>query len=145
MSAWSRMSQSIRATSDHIEGPYTRAETVIGTESHNTLYAYSAPDKMHLIFTIFGGASPESCNPYLQCTNGSTPGGVGLHPPRGWAPKNCPRSIRNPIHYSESLEGPFRSNGGIVVSYGKHARPPASAAQPGLSNPGRFPPLFLHF
>ena len=54
------MSQSIRAASDSVEGPYTRAQTVIGTESHNTIYAYSAPDKMHLIYTIFGGTSPSS-------------------------------------------------------------------------------------
>ena len=46
MTTWSRMSQGTHAVSKNIEGPYTKVETVIGTEAHNIYYAYSEPDKM---------------------------------------------------------------------------------------------------
>ena len=46
MTTWSRMSQASHAVSKHIAGPYTKVSTIIGTEAHNTYYAYSQPDKM---------------------------------------------------------------------------------------------------
>ncbi len=82
MSTWSRHSTTVRATADRVEGPYTHAETIIGTESHNAIYAYSPTDKIHLVYGIFQGTWPASCNPPPHCTDGTTPGGKGLHPPR---------------------------------------------------------------
>ena len=55
-------------------------------EAHNIYYAYSPADKMHLLYHIFNGSNPESCNSYFPCTNGSTPNGTGhgLRPPPNW-------------------------------------------------------------
>lgn len=130
MSTWSRMSQSVHAVSETVQGPYRRVETVIGTESHNTYYVYSPTDKMHLIYTIFSGTSPKSCNPYLACTNGTTPGGKGLHPPDGWAPPTCPGGMgpHGVIHYSKSLNGPWTSAGAINFTGPAH----------GTSNPAPY-------
>ena len=77
MGTWDRMSQAVHAVSDSVEGPFKRVALVIPTQTHNTYYAYSAPDMMHLIYSIFSGTSPESCNPYKQCTDGTTPGHGG--------------------------------------------------------------------
>lgn len=77
MSTWARMSQAVHAVSDNMEGPFDRVDVAIPTQSHNIFYAYSPTDKKHLIYHIFGGDNPESCNPYLKCTNGSTPGANG--------------------------------------------------------------------
>ena len=81
MSTWARLSTSVRATSAHAEGPYEFAETIVGTESHNTIYAYSPTDKVHLMYSIFEGTWPQSCNPAPACTDGTTVGGKGLHHP----------------------------------------------------------------
>jgi hypothetical protein len=77
MGTWSRMSQAVHAVSDSLEGPYKRSGLAIPTQTHNTYYAYSAPDKLHLIYSIFSGTNPESCNPYKNCTDGTTPGHGG--------------------------------------------------------------------
>eukprot|EP00040_Diaphanoeca_grandis_P018086 m.95065 g.95065 ORF g.95065 m.95065 type:complete len:403 (-) comp26784_c0_seq1:99-1307(-) len=119
MSTWSRMSQSVQAVSDNVEGPYTRVKTIIGTESHNTLYVYSPTDQLHLIYTIFEGISPPSCNPYFQCTDGTTPGGHGLRPPADWANITCKKGGYGIIHYSKSLDGPWTDAGAITVDWGK--------------------------
>ena len=50
MSTWARHSTTARATSDRIEGPYTHAATVVGTESHNAFYVYSPTDQLHLVY-----------------------------------------------------------------------------------------------
>ena len=77
--SWGRQSQSVLANSPNLEGPYKRVKTIIPTQSHNTVYAYSSTDKKHLIYTIGDGSSPESCNPFMTCYvvqryNGTTPG-----------------------------------------------------------------------
>ena len=60
MGTWDRMSQAVHAVSDSLEGPYERSGLAIPTQTHNTYYAYSVPDKMHLIYHIFFGNNPES-------------------------------------------------------------------------------------
>lgn len=138
MTTWARMSRGAHAISKTAEGPYTRVETVIETEAHNIFYAYSPSDEMHLLYHIFQGNNPESCNPYFPCTNGSTPGatGHGLKPPPGM-PHNitCPINHTTSIHYSKSLDGPWER---VDLTFDKSA-PPGSAAQfpphGGNSNP----------
>lgn len=138
MSAWGRMSQSVRAVADSPEGPYTRAATVVGTESHNTYYAYSPPDKTHLMYTIFEGISPESCNPYFPCTDGTTPGGQGLHPPHGWPRMHCPNNSskggRGVVHWAKDIAGPWQSVGPVTVDWGPRGQPPNG----GVSNPAPY-------
>ena len=87
MSTWDRMSTSVHAIAESIEGPYSKVETVVGTESHNTIYVYSPVDEYHLIYTIFSGIAPESCNPYIACTNGTTPNSSAgsLRPHQPWS------------------------------------------------------------
>lgn len=118
MCTWTRMSQAAHAVSKTPEGPYTRVSTAIPTQTHNVYYAYSAPDKMHLIYHIFGGDNPESCNPYYPCTNGSTPHCKGLGPPPGhWPKPSC--TVRNGgahAHYSKSLDGPWQSAGKLRIN-----------------------------
>lgn len=105
MSTWNRMSTSVHAIADSVEGPYAKVETLVGTESHNTIYVYSPLDKMHLIYTIFSGEAPERCNPYIECTNGTTPGSTtgSLKPHQPWPPMtgNCTVGPRPVIHYSK--------------------------------------------
>ena len=86
MTTWAHMSRGAHAVSKTAEGPYTRVETIIETEAHNIFYAYSPSDQMHLLYHIFQGNNPESCNPYFPCTNGSTPGATG----------QCPQLLRLP-------------------------------------------------
>jgi hypothetical protein len=108
MGTWSRMSQAAHTVSDSMEGPYTRVGLAIPTQTHNTLYAYSALDKMHLIYSIFGGTNPESCNPYKNCTDGTTPGHPGGVHPDSWMPApTCPLEHGTFIHSSKSLDGPW--------------------------------------
>ena len=134
MSTWDRMSTSVHAIADTIDGPYSKVATVVGTESHNTIYVYSPSDKMHLIYTIFSGIAPESCNPYIKCTNGTTPNSTegSLRPHTPWPPMtgNCTAGPRGVIHYSKSLNGPWRSAGGLTVA--ASPKPPPVA---GISNP----------
>ena len=49
MSTWNRMSTSVHAVADQIEGPYSKKETIVGTESHNTIYVYSPVDKVRVV------------------------------------------------------------------------------------------------
>jgi len=119
MGTWDRMSQSVHAVSAKREGPYTRAGLAITTQSHNTYYAYSPLDKMHLIYSIFGGTSPESCNVYKTCTDGTTPGHPGGVKPDSWLPAPTCADGLNPgahVHYSTSLDGPWMNAGRIKVS-----------------------------
>lgn len=118
MCTWSRMSQIAHVTSDAAEGPYRRVETVVPTQAHNAYYAYSEPDGMHLLYHIFDGDSPESCNPYFRCRNGSTPGCRGLRPPSTpWPKPTCPTGAAQAhVHYSTSLGGPWRSAGALRIN-----------------------------
>ena len=113
MGVWARMSQAAHAVSTSLEGPYKRVGLAVPTQTHNTYYAYSPTDQMHLLYGIFDGKSPESCNPYFKCTNGSTPGhGPGVRP-QNWEPKpTCPSVGGAHLHYSPSLDGPWKSFGG---------------------------------
>ena len=43
------MSTSVHAVADQIEGPYSKKETIVGTESHNTIYVYSPVDKVRVV------------------------------------------------------------------------------------------------
>lgn len=139
MSTWARMSQSVLATSDRVEGPYARKSVIIPTVSHNTIYAYSPSDKTHLIYTIFEGDSPPSCNPFLVCTRGVTPGAQGLRPPGHWPPFNCSGGpgARGVLHHAKSLDGPWINSGPIKYSYENSAgvKPPSNA---GTSNPAPY-------
>eukprot|EP00041_Stephanoeca_diplocostata_P028645 m.825352 g.825352 ORF g.825352 m.825352 type:complete len:393 (-) comp23406_c0_seq47:2227-3405(-) len=130
MSTWQRMSQAVHAVSDNVNGPYKRIGTAIQTQTHNVLYTYSPTDKKHLIYHIFGGNNPESCNPYLTCTNGSTPGANGIQPPKNtsWPPPTCPLAGGPHVHYSDSLSGPWMSAGAIKMA-------PNMPAYVGSSNP----------
>ena len=104
MGTWARMSQAAHAVSDSIEGPYERVGLAIPTESHNIYYAYSPTDKMHLIYHIFSGTSPESCNPYRNCTDGTTPGHGGGVKPAHWKPAStCDAATGTYLHYSRYL------------------------------------------
>lgn len=128
------MSQAVHAVSKSPAGPFKREDLVIPTQAHNTYYAYSQPDQMHLIYHIFSGENPESCNPYLKCTNGSTPNGHGLRPPSTpWPKPTC--SITNGgahVHYSKSLNGPWLSAGKLTIN--TTGMPPAA----GSSNPAPY-------
>ena len=73
------MSQAVHATSMTLEGPYKRAELAIPTQTHNTYYAYSKPDRVHLLYHIFSGTSPRSCNP-VSCQLAPRPTGRPLGP-----------------------------------------------------------------
>eukprot|EP00040_Diaphanoeca_grandis_P007491 m.41121 g.41121 ORF g.41121 m.41121 type:complete len:447 (-) comp18709_c0_seq2:30-1370(-) len=108
MATWGRMSQMVHATSPTSNGPYTRVSTALPTETHNVFYVYSKPDKMHLIYAIGPSNNPPSCNPRVQCFNGTTPGTTSLKPPPGWAPETCAvRDMSIRVHYSPSLDGPW--------------------------------------
>jgi len=123
----------VHAVSKKREGPYTRVSTVVGTESHNTYYQYSAPDKKHLIYHIFDGRNPESCAPWFPCTNGSTPNGTGhgLRPPPNWpGPTTCPPTHTTTIHYADSLDGPWSTAGPITFDYGKGFPPHGGTSNP---------------
>lgn len=115
MGTWSRMSQAVHAVADSAEGPFRRKGVLVPTEAHNTYYAYSPPDRMHLIYTIFGGDNPPSCNPWMACHNGTTPGATGIRPPGGWPKPTCPPTHAVHVHYSRSLDGPWHSAGPIQI------------------------------
>ena len=127
------MSQAVHATSSKLEGPYERVELAIPTQTHNTYYAFSPLDKIHLIYSIFGGNNPESCNPYKKCTNGSTPGhGSGVHPD-SWQPApTCPLVHGTYLHYSSSLNGPWQNAGQLRFDT-------TGCSNCGFSNPGERP------
>eukprot|EP00565_Helicotheca_tamesis_P001055 CAMPEP_0185740950 /NCGR_PEP_ID=MMETSP1171-20130828/38694_1 /TAXON_ID=374046 /ORGANISM="Helicotheca tamensis, Strain CCMP826" /LENGTH=661 /DNA_ID=CAMNT_0028412883 /DNA_START=27 /DNA_END=2015 /DNA_ORIENTATION=- len=135
MSTWMRMSQSVRATADTIEGPYEFEEVIIGTESHNTYYAYSEHDDMHLIYTLFAGDSPAYCNPPPPgCRNGITPGGNKMRYKGEWAENTCKTVGRRiAIFYSRSLTGPWERHL-VDFSYGSEGRP----FNAGTSNPAPY-------
>ena len=63
MQCWSRLSQATHAVSASPTGPFRRRGVVIPTQTHNTYYTYSKPDRVHLLYHIFSGTSPRSCNP----------------------------------------------------------------------------------
>lgn len=121
MQCWSRLSQATHAVSASPTGPYRRAGVVIGTQTHNTYYAYSKPDKVHLLYHIFAGASPRSCNPVLKgCANGASPGGTHGFPathPRHWEADTCNTSGSSGahVHWATSLEGPWHDGGALKM------------------------------
>ena len=93
-------------------------------------------DRTHLIYTIFNGSSPASCNPYIACSNGTTPGARtgSLRPSQRYpGPMVCPAGPRGVIYYSASLAGPWRSAGAVAVA--PTPRPPRLA---GVSNPAPY-------
>lgn len=139
MSSWARHSTSVRATADKIEGPYTHAATIVGSESHNAIYAYSPTDQVHLMYNIFEGTWPASCNPPPHCTDGTTPGGHGLHPPKSgplYPPNRCKGSPggRGVVSWAKSIEGPWTSVGPVTVDWGAGGQPPNG----GVSNPSPY-------
>jgi hypothetical protein len=123
--------QAAHTVSTSIEGPYKRAGLAIPTQTHNTYYAYSQADKLHLIYSIFGGKNPESCNPYKNCTNGTTPGHGGGVKPDHWKPDpSCPLDHGTYVHYSSSLNGPWQNAGPLRVNT-------SGCPHCGTSNPGK--------
>ena len=90
---------------------------------------------MHLIYTIFAGDSPRSCNPAPpNCRNGITPGGSQLHYDGPWAKNICNSTGRDTnIHYSSSIDGPWAKHR-IDFSYG--SAPPTPNI--GTSNPAPY-------
>ena len=142
MSTWARHSTSVRATSDSIEGPYKKAATVVETESHNAIYAYSPTDKVHLMYNIFEGTWPKSCNPPPNCTDGTTPGGQGLHPPSAnsglYPPNSCkgPPGARGVVSYASSIEGPWTAPRPLV--YDPPDGDPEAPPNYGTSNPSPY-------
>lgn len=139
MATWARMSQTTLAVSDTAAGPFTKVSVAIPTFSHNTFYAFSPPDKKHLVYHIGYGADPPSCNPRLSCRDGSTPGGSGIKPPAGtpWAPDTCGHSRAAFVHAADSLAGPWIPAGPIKFSGPMPSRADGTA---GSSNPS---PLFF--
>jgi hypothetical protein len=125
MQCWSRLSQATHAVSASPTGPFRRAGVVIGTQTHNTYYAYSKPDRIHLLYHIFAGASPRSCNPALKgCANGASPGGTRGFPathPRHWEADTC--KVSGPggahVHWATSLEGPWHDGGALTMETGR--------------------------
>eukprot|EP01052_Picozoa_sp_SAG31_P024174 SAG31_NODE_2040_length_6591_cov_8.808996_1_plen_309_part_00 len=121
MQCWSRLSQATHAVSASPTGPYRRRGVIIGTQTHNTYYAFSKPDQVHLIYHIFAGASPRSCNPALKgCANGASPGGTDGLPathPRHWAADTCNTSGSSGahVHWATSLEGPWHDAGPLKM------------------------------
>lgn len=110
MGAWAYFSAAAHAVSPNIDGPYTRVDLAVPVWTHNTLYAYSPQDKMHLIFSIGEGDSNSSCNPPIQCAGGITPGASHLRPPSPWpANVTCPIRHTTTVHSSRSLDGPWES------------------------------------
>ena len=107
MSTWDRMSTTVHAVADSIEGPYSKVSTLVGTESHNTIYVYSPVDKTHLIYTIFSGMAPERCNPYIHCQGGTTPNSTAgsLRPHKPWPPMtgNCTVGLSLSLNLSLNL------------------------------------------
>ena len=74
----------------------------------------------HLLYTIFSGTSPASCNPpFPGCKGGRTPGGTGGVKPRPYKPPNtCPSAVGGAhVHYSHSLDGPWISAGPIKTDH----------------------------
>jgi hypothetical protein len=141
MSVWSYFSQAVHAVSPTLEGPYKRVDTAVGVWTHNTLYAYSPLDKVHLMYSIGEGNTPESCNPPIPCEGGRTPGGHGLQPPKPW-PGNttCPPVHTTTIHYSKFIEGPWTTAGPITFSGSPPKPPDPTTTSFGTSNPA---PLIL--
>lgn len=137
ISTWSRMSQGVHAVSKSVAGPYQRVGVIIPTQAHNIYYIQNPPDGLHLIYHIFGGDNPESCNPYLSCTNGSTPGSHGglRPPPTPWAPPTCPFVSGAHVHWAKSLDGPWISAGLIQAN---RTGMPNSTDQSGTSNPAPY-------
>ena len=108
MAVWGRMSQAVHAVSKTLLGPYTRVATALPTDTHNVYHQYSSADRTHVIYHIGTSENPPSCNPYLKCTNGSTPGAHSLTPPANWTKPTCPDTSAAPrMHWSKSVDGPW--------------------------------------
>eukprot|EP00040_Diaphanoeca_grandis_P016462 m.84913 g.84913 ORF g.84913 m.84913 type:complete len:397 (-) comp25820_c0_seq1:112-1302(-) len=117
MGCWSRMSQTAHTIGDSVDGPFTRVGLAIPKQTHNTYYAYSPLDKKHLIYSIFSGENPESCNPSYKCTNGSSPYANGLRTPSGkWPAATCGPQHGDYIHVSDSIDGPWTNAGAINIT-----------------------------
>ncbi len=140
MATWSRMSQAAHAVSNTPAGPYRRVGVAVETQAHNVFYAYSEPEKLHLIYTLFDGASPKTCNPYLSCDNGSTPGAPRgtIRPPPGtpWPKASCPPKYGAFVHYSASLDGPWKPAG--EVKFDGRNLPSPACSRSCSSNPAPY-------
>jgi hypothetical protein len=117
MGTWSRMSTAAHAVANSLEGPYERVGLAVPAQCHNVYYAYSPPDKKHLIYHIGTGGNPQSCNPEFKCTNGTTPGCHGLSPPPtpSWPKPTCWCTQSPFVHSSSSLSGPWEPEGPIKI------------------------------
>lgn len=119
---WSRMSQGAHLTAPAWDGPYKKAGLALPTWAHNLLYTRDPLSNQHMLWTIGEGKNPESCNPFLNCTDGSTPGAKGMKPPADWPAQTCPVTDRGAnIHVSDSLDGPWVGTGVITAT-----KPPLS-------------------
>eukprot|EP00750_Incisomonas_marina_P015983 INCI18832.1.p1 GENE.INCI18832.1~~INCI18832.1.p1 ORF type:complete len:245 (+),score=22.90 INCI18832.1:87-821(+) len=136
MGSWSYFSAAAHAVSPNIDGPYARVDLAVPVWTHNTLYAYSPRDQMHLIFSIGEGVSNSSCNPPIQCANGITPGASHLRPPSPWpANVTCPRRHTTTVHFSSTLDGPWESAGAVQFSGSPaHDPDPLNASFGGFSS-----------
>eukprot|EP00051_Salpingoeca_urceolata_P011190 m.138251 g.138251 ORF g.138251 m.138251 type:complete len:393 (+) comp17022_c0_seq1:27-1205(+) len=132
MCTWGRMSQAVHAVSPTVEGPYRRLDVAVPTQTHNTYYAYSPTDKVHLIYHIGPSDNPSSCNPYYNCSQGFTPECSGLRPPTDWPKPTCATQGPAYVHYSKSLDGPWLDGGRCDIN--KTGMPPAA----GASNPAPY-------
>lgn len=101
LSVWQHQSQIVRAVSSQPSGPYVHEKVVVPTQAHNPYYVQDPVTRTHLIFHIGGGDNPPTpSHPFLNCTNGTTPIDMDL---------SSPVYTSQPyIHYSSSLEGPFK-------------------------------------
>eukprot|EP00040_Diaphanoeca_grandis_P024864 m.137143 g.137143 ORF g.137143 m.137143 type:complete len:403 (-) comp29908_c0_seq2:307-1515(-) len=117
MSTWARMSQATHATSPNVTGPFTKVDVAVGTFTHNVYYAYNPKEELHLLYHIGAGTNPSSCNPYFNCTNGTTPHAKGIQPPDApWPPATCPLTRASNLHYSKSLSGPWMDAGPLKLN-----------------------------
>lgn len=99
MQTWGFMSQATLVQSPSLTGPYERVGVVAPTETHNVFYA-RAPDGTHLVYHIGQSDNPSSCNPWIQCVNGTTP-------PSNRSKPTCPPDMSCALHYAASLDGPW--------------------------------------
>jgi hypothetical protein len=147
LSVWQHQSTVVKATSDSPSGPFIHEKLVIPPQAHNPYYVQDPVTKTHLIYHIGGGDNPETpSHPFLNCTNGTTP----LPPAESSYPIHNPSILEQPnssgrlsppssvvyssgpyMHFSESLDGPFKRfnftlppPGSEVVpwGYGKHVK-----------------------
>jgi len=131
LSVWRTQSQIVKAVATNPKGPYSHDKVVIPTQAHNPFYA-QAPDGTHLIYHIGDGDNPPSpTNPFINCSNGTTPATQYTNSHIASNSESLPIYSQQPhIHYSKSLDGPFRQ---VNISL-----PPGHSVLWGADNPAPF-------